>query len=107
MQYQGLNSESIIYFAADDAVLYEDVEEIGEFDDALLGLVEQAGSSGLVAGYDKQKCISIIMEREHLASDAAETFLATLAPSSADNQSPTFIEIVPEYSYSTFDDNHD
>lgn len=107
IQYQGINSEAIIYFAADDMDLYEDVVEIDQFDDALLGLVEQAGTSGLVAGYDKQKSISIVMELENLASGAAETFLEKLAPSSADNESPTFIEIVPGYSYSTFDDDQD
>ena len=87
--------------------LYEDVEEIHQFDAALLGLVEQAGSSGLVAAYEKQKCISIVMERENIASDTAEIFLAKLVSSSADNLSPTFIEIVPGYSYSTFDDDQD
>ena len=107
MQGQGLNSESIIYFAADDMDLYEDVEEINQFDAALLGLVEQAGSSGLVAAYEKQKCISIVMEREGIASDTAETFLAKLVFSSADNLSPTFIEIVPGYSYPTFDNDQD
>lgn len=45
------------------------------FDDALLGLVERAGSPP-VALYDQQKCIEILMKRDSMSLEAARRFFA-------------------------------
>lgn len=107
IQTQGMHSEAIMYFAANDAAIYEDAEEIPEFEEALLGVVEQSDTTGLTAGYDKQKCISIVMERDNIGLVEAEKILANIDTPTNGKNSPTFIEIVQGYDYATFSDLED
>ena len=103
LPHGGENAEAYISFGCDDGACYESAEEVEEFEDALLGLVTLNGFPGGVAGYDKKKCIEILMQQSETSLEEAEQgfkdWLTTFKSKVDDEElyPPVFLEMVEGY----------
>lgn len=97
MRYAGDNAEAFIHFDCDDEACYEDLEILDEFEDGFLGLVEHSGSHLGAVGYDKTKCLEIILQRDEISENDAEIQLQSIMTCNKNEHAPTFIELVSGY----------
>ena len=101
LPYGAENAEAYISFGCDDG--YDLAEEVEEFEGALLGLVTLNGFPGGVAGYDKKKCIEILMQQSETSLEEAEQgfkdWLTTFKSKVDDEElyPPVFLEMVEGY----------
>ena len=93
--------------SVDNLSEYENEEALyaDGFEEAYVGIIMRAGSPA-VAGYDRGKCISILMNRDGMSHEEAEEFFSfnTLGAYVGEN-TPCFISFSDEFvSYSPSDE---
>jgi len=65
------------------------------FDEAILGISQRVGMEDVVA-YDRDKCISVLMDRDGMSSeDAVEYFEFNVAGAYMGENTPVFISMFP------------
>jgi hypothetical protein len=67
------------------------------FEDAFVGCVDIFGADGVMAVYDEEKCIEILMtDNDWTAEDAIERFEHDVLAGRSNTKSPVFIKFHPD-----------
>lgn len=81
-----MTREDLVVLTGDDDLLFAD-----GFDDAIVGVIDRCGQPSVVT-YDRDKCISILVEREKMSvEEAQEYFDVNVVGAWVGDRTPAFL----------------